>query len=112
MHHSLTAFVAHLIVGQKTLPLDVFFKRENENTALVVDNGFAGDDELTSAFPSIVGRPRQQCVMDNTIRKNLYVGHEAQRNRRILALQYPIEDGIATNWDDMEEVGFTFNLPL
>ena len=105
LHHSLIAFVAHSIVGQKTLPLDVFFKKENDNTALVVDNGFAGDDETTSASPSIVGLPRQQCVMDNAIRKNIYVGHEAQRHRRILTLKYPIEDGIATNWDDMEEVG-------
>ena len=72
---------------------------------MVVDNGFAGDDETTSAFPSIVGRPRQQCVMDNAIRKIIYVGHKAQRHRRILTLKYPIEESTATNWGDMEEVG-------
>ena len=36
--------------------------------------------------------------------KNSYVGHEAQSNRGILTLKYPIEHGIVTNWDDMEEI--------
>ena len=84
---------------------------ENDTTALVVDNGsvmckagFAGDDEPRAVFPSIVGRPRQQSVMVGTGRKDFYVGDEAQRNRGILALKYPIEHGVVTNWDDMEKV--------
>uniref|UniRef100_A0A8C4QAR9 Actin, beta 1 n=1 Tax=Eptatretus burgeri TaxID=7764 RepID=A0A8C4QAR9_EPTBU len=59
--------------------------------ALVVDNGsamckagFAGDDAPRAVFPSIVGRPRQQ--------------------RGILTLKNPIENGIVTNWDDMEKI--------
>ena len=36
--------------------------------------------------------------------KTAYIGDEAQSKRGILSLKYPIEHGIVTNWDDMEQI--------
>ena len=79
--------------------------------ALVVDNGsgmckagFAGDDAPRTVFPSIVGRPKFTGVIAGMDMKDHYIGDEAQARRGILAIKYPIEHGIVTNWDDMEKI--------
>ncbi|KAL6050305.1 actin [Balamuthia mandrillaris] len=84
---------------------------EEEVQALVIDNGsgmckagFAGDDAPRAVFPSIVGRPRHTAVMAGVGHKESFVGDEAQSHRGMLTLKYPIEHGIVTHWDDMEEI--------
>jgi len=78
--------------------------------ALVVDNGsgmvkagFAGDDAPRAVFPSIVGRPLYKIIM-GTSAKEYYTGDEAIAIRGVLSLNYPIEHGIVTSWDDMEKI--------
>ena len=66
--------------------------------------GFARDDAPHAVFPSIVGRPRHTGVMIGMDTKDSFVGDEAQSKRGILKMKYPIEHGIVTNWDDMEQI--------
>ena len=84
---------------------------EAEVSAIVCDNGsgmvkagFAGDDAPRAVFPSIVGRPRHKGVMVGMGQRDAYVGDEAQSKRGILTLNYAIDHGIVTNWDDMEKI--------
>lgn len=79
------------------------------SVAVVIDNGtdsikagFAGEDAPCSVFPSVVGRPKIK--IPALPMKECYVGDEAQSKRGILKMKYPIERGIVTNWDDMEQV--------
>jgi actin beta/gamma 1 len=85
--------------------------QQQEIAALVIDNGsgvckagFAGDDAPRCAFPSIVGRPKLRHIMVGSEDRDCFVGEEAQSKRGMLALKYPIEHGIVTNWDDMEKI--------
>jgi len=82
-----------------------------DTTPLVVDNGsgvckagFAGDDGPRAVFPSIVGRLNEKNVAVQIQDNDCYIGEDAQSKRGILKLQYPIEHGIVTNWDDMEKI--------
>ncbi|KAM9391543.1 actin, muscle-type A2-like [Pholidichthys leucotaenia] len=84
---------------------------DDDVAAVVIDNGsgmckagLAGDYFPKASFPSIIGNPRQQGGMKAMGQKDWYVGDEAQSNRSTLAVRYPIEHGIVTNWDDMEKV--------
>jgi len=85
---------------------------EDEGQAnLVVDNGsgmvksgFSGDDAPRAVFPSIIGRPRHSNNMVGCVKKDNYIGDEAQSKRGVLKLTYPIEHGIVTSWDDMEKI--------
>jgi len=84
---------------------------EEDVACVVIDNGsgmvkagFAGDDGPTAVFPSIVGKPKHTGIMVGLEQKDQYIGNEAQKMRGVLQLSYPIENGIVTNWDDMEKI--------
>ena len=54
--------------------------------------GFAGEDAPRVLFPSVVARSSLSKVC---------VGSEALKHQ---SFNYPIDRGVVTNWDDMEEV--------
>ncbi|XP_070580858.1 actin-1-like [Ptychodera flava] len=84
---------------------------DDDFAAVVIDNGsgvtkagFVGDNAPSCVFPSIIGRPRRQAIMSGKEHRENYIGDEAQSKRGVLTLRYPIENGVVTNWDDMEKI--------
>ncbi|KAJ6473293.1 actin actin-like protein [Mycena sanguinolenta] len=74
-----------------------------ERTPSLISCHIAGDDGPGAIFPSVVGRPRNH-DSGGVAEKHIYVGNEAQTKRDILALKYPIDRGLFTNWEDMEKI--------
>ena len=81
---------------------------------LVIDNGshyikagFSGSSSPRALFPTVVGRPRHECVMVGCQDRQCFVGDEAHHRRGLLTLSHPMECGTVTNWDDMEKVNFS-----
>ena len=71
------------------------------NGSKTVQAGFAGDDAPRAVFESVIGRPRHMGIMVGMNIRPYYTGDEAMVKRGMLALRYPIDKGIITNWDDI-----------
>lgn len=74
--------------------------------------GYAGSNFPSHIFPSLVGRPiiRSTQKVGNIEVKDLMVGDEASELRSMLEVNYPMENGIVRNWDDMKHIwDYTFN---
>jgi actin len=57
-----------------------------------------------SVFSSIIRLPKDVQAVAGGQNKDTYVGDEACARAGILILEFPIEHGIVTNWDDMEKI--------
>lgn len=89
------------------------------NKVIVCDNGtgfvkcgYAGSNFPEHIFPSLVGRPvlRSQAKVGDIEIKDLMVGESASELRSMLEVNYPMDNGIVRNWDDMLHVwDYTFN---
>ncbi|KAM8831962.1 uncharacterized protein AB9W97_003308 [Spinachia spinachia] len=66
--------------------------------------GFADQDLPNIIFPTIIGMPKYEEIMNGNLEREIYIGHEAQHMRGVLALKHPIKNGIIRNWDDMEKI--------
>lgn len=78
-----------------------------DNGTGFVKCGYAGSNFPAHIFPSLVGRPiiraKNNKVNDIEI-KDLMVGNEASLLRSFLEVNYPMENGIVRNWEDMEHI--------
>ncbi|CAI5756176.1 unnamed protein product [Candida verbasci] len=72
--------------------------------------GRAGTNFPDYTFPSIVGRPilraeeRNILIPDDIKIKDIMCGEEASKVRSILQINYPMENGIIKDWQDMEHL--------
>ncbi|CAE8639603.1 unnamed protein product [Polarella glacialis] len=75
-----------------------------EQGSYLIKVGFAGDDSPRAVFPALVGRCKHAGVMVGMSQKDAYIGGDAQSKRGVLTLKYPVEHGIVTNRDDMQQI--------
>ncbi|XP_073348778.1 uncharacterized protein [Pagrus major] len=66
--------------------------------------GFADQDLPNIIFPTIIGMPKYEEIMNGILERETYIGHEAQHMRGVLTLKHPIKNGIIRNWDEMEKI--------
>lgn len=75
-----------------------------DNGTGFVKCGFAGANFPEHIFPAMVGRPvlRAKAKEGSTVLKDIIIGQQAAELRHNLDIQYPMENGIVRNWDDMK----------
>jgi len=86
-------------------------RREMTSRAIVLDNGsgvmkvgLSGNNLPTGFFPTLIGRPEKAGLLPSMGQKDDYVGLEAFLKKGVLDLNYPMNHGIVTNWEDMERI--------
>lgn len=74
-----------------------------DNGTGFVKCGYAGSNFPAFTFPSLVGRPilRAAHKIGDIEIKDVMVGDEASKLRSMLEVEYPMENGIVRNWEDM-----------
>ena len=81
--------------------------------AVVIDNGsdhikagFAKQGLPCTEFPCVVGRSKNICIMVGMEMRDVYVGYEVRKKKGQLRNKIPMEYGLVTNWDDMEQMWY------
>ena len=76
----------------------------------VIDNGtgymkagFSGEEAPRSVFPTLVGKPKPKVLLGSE-KKDRILGQEALEKLGIETINHPIENGIITNWEDIEKI--------
>ncbi len=87
-------------IGGKPLVID--------NGTGLSKNGYAGEDNPRSVFPTLIGYPKYVSIMTDVEHyvRDYYIGEEAQNLRGVLKLVYPIEHGQVKDWDAMEKIWY------
>ncbi|XP_003383898.1 PREDICTED: beta-centractin-like [Amphimedon queenslandica] len=75
-----------------------------DNGSGVIKAGFAGDEDPRVRLSSYVGRPKHVKVMAGGLEGSTFIGPTAEEHRGLLNIRYPIEHGIVTDWNDMEQI--------
>lgn len=74
----------------------------------MIKAGFAADSTPRYLAPSIIGVPRLSSVRvttgANVTLKECYIGQAALAKRGLLALSFPIKNGVVQNWDHLQKM--------
>ncbi|TXT63512.1 MAG: Actin-/Arp1-/Arp2-/Arp3-related protein [Promethearchaeota archaeon] len=92
------------------------------NRALVLDNGtgitkngFGGEDQPRSVFPTLVGHPKYGNIMPEleAYSREWYIGEDAIKLKGVMKLDFPITHGQVSDWPAMERIWhYTFYTDL
>uniref|UniRef100_A0A7E4URU8 Actin-related protein n=1 Tax=Panagrellus redivivus TaxID=6233 RepID=A0A7E4URU8_PANRE len=81
------------------------------NQPIVIDNGsgmikagFAGDAQPRTKFYNYSGRPKYTRCMAGALEGDVFIGPRCSELRGLMALEYPMEHGIITDWNEMERI--------
>lgn len=69
--------------------------------------GFAGQQEPSHEFPTLIGRPMlrfDQAVTGGVKLDDLMIGHNAASMRSMLQLSHPISNGMIQDWEGIEAI--------
>ena len=96
---------------------------ENSKIPIIIDlgsgqikAGFSGQELPKKIFNSFIGESKYKKIIkslnkDNTIKKELFIGSECDKNLNILKLRYPINHGVFTNCEDIYPIfNYIFSL--
>ncbi|MHA1150548.1 MAG: actin, cytoplasmic 2 [Promethearchaeota archaeon] len=95
------------VLGHRAIVLD--------NGTGISKNGFSGEDQPRSVFPTMIGRPKYDNVFSDTAHfsRDFYIGGEAMQIKGVLSLNYPVEHGVINDWPAMERIWhYTFYTDL
>ncbi|XP_041038024.1 actin-related protein 2-A-like [Carcharodon carcharias] len=71
--------------------------------------GFAGSNFPEHIFPALIGRPIVRSTAKVTASRGSDGGDEVSEFRSMLEVNFPMENGIVRNWDDMKQLwDYTF----
>ncbi|MHA2290420.1 MAG: actin, cytoplasmic 2 [Promethearchaeota archaeon] len=85
-------------IGGRPLVLD--------NGTGISKNGFAGEDQPRSVFPTVIGKPKYGNIMPDVkeYSREWYIGEEAVELKGLMNLHFPIEHGVVDDWPSMERI--------
>ena len=75
-----------------------------DNGSHTIKAGLSAADDPKLVIDSVIGRHLSGDKGAYIGHKKLYIGNEAKERNSFLNLNYPINRGIITDWDSMEEV--------
>ncbi|KAJ6251338.1 actin [Anaeramoeba flamelloides] len=70
-----------------------------DNGSGVIKSGLSNNSQPTCVFQSFVGRMSSPNIQEQT-----FIGEQAEKQKELLKLRYPIERGNIENWEDMEKI--------
>lgn len=75
-----------------------------DNGSGTIKAGIAGEEQPKTFFPSYVGRPKHTRIMTGGLEGDSFIGKQAQDNRGLLKISYPLSHGVVEDWEDMERI--------